>query len=268
MRFSIITPSYNQGRFLEQTIKSVLSQAGDFEIEYIIADGGSTDNSVKIIKKYQRLLKQNRYPIKCRAIKFIWWSQKDQGQSHAINQGLKKSTGDILAWLNSDDYYLSNCFQTISHVFQKNQSAQWLTGYCQIVDEKNRPTRLSIQKYKNFWLNRYKYSRLLMLNFISQPATFWGKKVFEKVGLLDKNLHYTMDYDLWLRIGKRQFLMIIKKPLACFRIHGGSKGKTRFLAQFDEELEVARRYTKDRSLLFWHRLHNGLIKIVYLVLRS
>ena len=93
MRFSIVTPSYNQGKYIEETIKSVISQEGDFSIDYVIADGGSTDNSVEIIKKYSKLLNDGRYPIKCNDIKFRWWSKKDRGQSDAINQGFNSTDG-------------------------------------------------------------------------------------------------------------------------------------------------------------------------------
>lgn len=102
---SIVTPSFNQGRFLEQTINSVITQEGDFYIDYIVADGGSTDNSVAIIKKYDDLIKSKEFICQCRGIEFSWWSQKDNGQPEALNNAFGRAKGDILAWINSDDYY-------------------------------------------------------------------------------------------------------------------------------------------------------------------
>src|SRR4030065_830719 len=100
---SVVTPSYNQGRYIEETIKSVLSQEGDFRIEYLIMDGGSTDNSVEVIKKYDRLLKEGRWPVKCLGITYSWTSEKDKGQTDAINKGFAGCTGEILNWINRDD---------------------------------------------------------------------------------------------------------------------------------------------------------------------
>src|SRR4030065_1321205 len=102
---SVVTPSYNQGRYIEETIKSVLSQEGDFRIEYLVMDGGSSDNSVEVIKKYDRLLKEGRWPVKSLGITYSWVSEKDKGQSDAINKGFRQATGDYIAWLNSDDTY-------------------------------------------------------------------------------------------------------------------------------------------------------------------
>ena len=105
---TIVTPSLNQGQFLEQTILSVISQKGDFYIDYIIADGGSTDNSVEIIKKYDSLLREKKFKIQCKGIKYRWWSKKDKGQAHALNMAFKTGQGDVVTWINSDDYFEEN----------------------------------------------------------------------------------------------------------------------------------------------------------------
>jgi len=130
---TIVTPSYNQGQFIEETINSVLSQEGDFFIQYIIADGGSTDNSVEIIKKYEKLLKEKKYPVRCKGIEYIWWSRKDRGQSHAINQGFKIAKGDILAWINSDDYYEPGAFDYIFDMFRKHPHIDMIYGDCYFI---------------------------------------------------------------------------------------------------------------------------------------
>src|SRR5574340_1418719 len=103
---TVVTPSFNQGRFIDETIRSVISQEGDFYLEYLIMDGGSTDETVDIIKKYDRLIKEGKWPVKCRGIEYRWVSEKDNGQADAVNKGFKIARGEILGWLNSDDTYL------------------------------------------------------------------------------------------------------------------------------------------------------------------
>ena len=127
---SIITPSLNQGQFIEQTIKSVLFQAGNFYIDYIIVDGGSIDNSIDIIKKYDLLIKNNKYSIKCYGIKFRWFSKKDKGQTNALNKGFKMANGDICAWINSDDWYEKDVFQFIIKKFEENLEIDLIYGNC------------------------------------------------------------------------------------------------------------------------------------------
>ena len=214
---TIVTPSYNQGQFIEETINSVLSQEGDFFIQYIIADGGSTDNSVEIIKKYEKLLKEEKYPVRCKGIEYIWWSRKDRGQSHAINQGFKIAKGDILAWINSDDYYEPGAFDFVLKKFKENPEVDFIYGDVYIVDQNKKRKELSRSKqggFDSFFAEKYT---------IHQPSTFYTKRIIEKVGLLDENLHYFMDRDLWFRILKITKSLYFQKPLSNFRIWENSK---------------------------------------------
>lgn len=263
MKISIVTPSYNQAQFLAQTIESVISQKGDFEIEYIIADGGSTDNSAEIIQKYDLRLRENSFPIKCKNVKLIWWSKKDKGQSSAINIGLKKATGDIIAYINSDDYYLDNTFTKVLSEFAKRPDSCWSTGYCRVVDDKSQEIQKYITNYKKWWLDHYSYNKLLITNFICQPATFWKREITQKCGLIDESLNYTMDYDYWLRIGRKHQPVIIKEPLACFRVYSKSKMGAGFQHALKSDLIVARRNTDNRLIIFLHSTHNLLTFISY-----
>ncbi len=217
--FSIVTPSLNQGQFIEQTIQSVLSQEGDFYIDYIIADGGSTDNSVEIIKKYDELLKAKKYPIKCKGIKYRWWSRPDKGQSHAINQGFEIAKGDILAWINSDDYYEQNAFNIISNKIKENSQIDLFYGNIYFIDRNNEKSIKKTQQgtYTDFttFTNKDLY--------IFQPSTFFTKKIVKRVGLLDEDLQYVMDYDLWVKILKNSQILYIPKILSNFRVWEGSK---------------------------------------------
>lgn len=196
MKFTIVTPSYNQGQFIEQTIISVLSQEGDFFIDYIIADGGSTDNTVEVIKKYDTLLRKGLYPIKCNGVEFRWWSKKDKGQTDAINQGFKIASGEILAWINSDDFYEPNAFQEVKKIFNKHQELELVygDGYKVEYGKNTKIIKESFEGSYNDFLRRYR--------FIFQPSAFWKKSLLDKMGLLDENLNYVMDYNWWLRTSK------------------------------------------------------------------
>lgn len=219
-KFSIVTPSFNQGKYIEQTIKSVLSQKGDFEIEHIIADGGSTDNTVETIKKYEQALATGSLPINCRGIKFIWWSKKDSGQTGAINEGFEKSTGDILAWINSDDWYEDGAFAEISEIFSKNKNIDLVYGDCNFINE--------IQKTKiNCTSAQGNFNDLVTFNpkdwHIYQPAVFFTRRITEKIGLLDERFQFAFDYDLWIRIFREAETSYLPKTLANFRIWQNSK---------------------------------------------
>ncbi|KKQ71363.1 MAG: Glycosyl transferase family 2 [Candidatus Shapirobacteria bacterium GW2011_GWE1_38_92] len=261
MKFSIVTPSFNQSQFITQTIDSVISQKGSFDIEYFVMDGGSTDNTVEILKEYEMLLNNNS------RIKFFWQSKKDKGQSDAINQGFQKATGDILAFINSDDYYQPDVFQKIATQFSQNPHRHWLTGYSHIVDENDRLIQKPITQYKNFWLNNYSYSTLLILNYISQPSTFFTKKIFNQIGKFNEKLNYTMDYDYWLKIGKNSQPIILKKYLSSFRLHSSSKSKTHYKKQFSEDFSTTQIYSQNYLILFFHRFHNFLITQVYKIIK-
>ncbi len=257
MKFSIVTPSFNQGKYIEQTIKSVVEQQGNFDIEYFVMDGGSTDNTVNILQKYSKLLRHNQ------RIKFFWQSKKDKGQSDAINQGLKKSTGDICAFINSDDYYEKNIFKHIAQAFKQQSQKKWLTGPSHIVNEHQEIIQKFITLYKNFWLRFYSYKTLLILNYISQPSTFFKKELIENHGYFSETLNYCMDYDFWLKIGKQNTPIICNEYISNFRIHSQSKGKVSYQNQFQEDLKVVKNYTTNPLILNLHQFHNHLITVVY-----
>lgn len=233
---SIITPSYNQGQFIEETIRSVLDQEGDFFIEYIIADGGSTDKTVGIIKKYDSLLTRDLYPVKCKGIEFRWWSKKDTGQSDAINQGFKIAKGDILAWINSDDYYLPGAFQIVISKYQK-EKFDLLYGECfKLYTLNNKLIKSEPNQNEN-------YKTLLAgTGSFEQPATFFTKKIAERVGYLDETLHYCMDYDFWCKIFKIGNTIYLPSALAVFRIWENSKTSTSRQKFYYERRLIAKRY--------------------------
>lgn len=248
-KISLITPTLNQAQFIRQTIRSILSQKYP-KLEYIIIDGGSTDSTVGILKSYRD--------------KIIWVSEKDEGQSDAINKGLKMATGDIVAYLNSDDYLEERSLWKIGEYFSQNKKAYWLTGKCKIVDKDNKEIRVLISLYKNFFLKYLSHINLLyIVQFVSQPATFWRREILKKVGFFDKSLFYSMDYDYWLRLMKYYKLYFLDTYIASYRIHQTSKTVANPIKQFAEEYLVMTRYTQNPLIKTLHKLHNYLALLIY-----
>jgi len=200
-KISIITPSFNQGRYIQQTILSVANQKYENK-EYLIIDGGSTDNTNEVIKHYSNNIK-------------YWISEADSGQSNALNKGLIKSSGDILAWINSDDYYEDNVFHLISDYFKQNPNIDLL-----YFDVNNlSPSNARVYHHQH----EYAPEHFLTKVCLHQPGVFWRRRIMEKVGLLDENLHYVMDFDFWMRIYLNAKIKYIPKVISNFRIHSESK---------------------------------------------
>jgi glycosyltransferase involved in cell wall biosynthesis len=233
---SIVTPIYNQADFLARTGRSILSQSGDFELEWIVIDDGSTDHTPRVIAELSLdpRLKSS--------------GGENRGQCQVINDGMRRATGEIAAWLNSDDLYTPGALAAVSRAFTENPTAQWLIGRCDIIDTDDHIIRPAITRYKNSQLSRYTYRRLLRENFISQPAVFWRRSFWQQVGDLDESLYYTMDYDTWLRMGKISKPLILNETLAQFRLHPKSKTGAVKREQFDEQYRVAQRYLENDTL--------------------
>lgn len=199
--FTIITPSYNQGRFIEETIKSVLSQTYP-NIEYIIIDGGSNDDTVSIIKNYEKKID-------------YWVSEKDNGQTHAINKGLLKSTGEIIMWLNSDDVLLPGTIEKVVNLFLQNPEVNLIHGTALLFGDIKEQLKSAP---KTDLTHRY----LAYIPF-PQPASFFRRKLIEEQGLLDEKLHYAMDFDLLVRAVLNYNVLSVQDTLAKYRIHPASK---------------------------------------------
>lgn len=195
-KISVITPTFNQGAFIEKTINSVLSQNYP-NLEFIIIDGGSTDNTVEIIKKYEQHLT-------------YWVSEPDRGQSHAINKGMALATGDLLTWLNSDDWFTSGALQKFADVFSQYPDAGIIAGAGQIVDQTGKiiyykePTDPITLETLYDWLDGGNFS---------QPSSIFTKEAWIRCGPLDESEHIAMDLDLWLKIARAGFQFIHLKEL-------------------------------------------------------
>jgi glycosyltransferase involved in cell wall biosynthesis len=206
-RISIVTPSFNQGPFLERTIRSVLDENYP-DLEYIIIDGGSTDESVDIIKRYARHLA-------------YWVSEPDAGQSNAINKGLRRATGTILAWLNSDDCYLPGVFQTIAETARAHPEAGVYVGASDVVDTAGVVIRHQKPPAAISLATMYQWMR--GADFM-QPSCFFRDTAWRAVAPLDESIHIAFDVDLWMRMAKAgQGFVTIDRTLSQALVHPGAK---------------------------------------------
>lgn len=216
-KISIITPSYNQGNFIEKTILSVLNQ--DYKnIEYIIVDGGSNDNSVEIIKKYSDYLS-------------YWISEPDTGQSEAINKGFKIATGDIIGWINSDDFYTNGAVSNLVKSIDDDSVLYYgILGYCMADGKHDRLE--SVDEKISF------ESILNGKSCTSQPGSFYKKDTLKHIGYLDESLNFVMDTDLWLKLLKNGKATFIPHVMAYIRAHSDSKSCNKKLSDIKESQEI------------------------------
>lgn len=218
-KISIVTPSYNQAQFIEETIRSVLLQ-GYPNLEYIIIDGGSTDNSIDIIRKYEPWIS-------------YWISEPDNGQSEAINKGWHRSKGEILAYINSDDTYDINTLQKIARFLSEQTDVEMVYGDCDVLGEEGQFIKKAPTKnfcFKSLVCNEW---------FIPQQSTFIRHSVIKEVGKLNENLHLVMDWELWLRIALKGFkIYYLPEKLANFRRHDERKTSSQSESSAEEKISV------------------------------
>ncbi|MFN2214377.1 MAG: glycosyltransferase family 2 protein [Anaerolineales bacterium] len=238
---SIVTPSFNQASFLEETILSVLNQ-DHVNLEYIIVDGGSTDGSLDIIQKY--------------ADRLAWWvSEPDRGQTDAINKGFAKAKGQIFAWLNSDDTYLEGAVAEAAAYLMSNPDVAAVYGDANLVDEEG-------AVIGKFPARQTGYQQLMRgYVHIPQQATFFRGDLWHKVGPLDPSFFFAMDYDLWVRLSKEAPLVYLPRSWANFRLHGDAKSVESDDRCWPEMVRVHRREGGGR--ISWLSLKAFLRPLIY-----
>lgn len=256
VRITVVTPTLNQSRFIERTLRSVLDQRGAFELEYLVQDGGSTDGTLDILRRHQDRL--------------AWRSEPDAGQADAVNRALGRATGDVLGWVNSDDLLLPGALDRVARAFAEHPGARWLHGGCDIVDESDLPIRRWVARYKAHRCRRYSRRSLLIENFVSQMTVFWRREALATAGYLDPTLHLSFDYEYWLRLARQGDPLYLPEPLAAFRWYPTSKSGAHFVRQqFQEDYQVFLRHAPpgDRWLRLRKRLRSAQIVTAYGLLR-
>jgi len=253
---SIITPSYNHGEFILDTIRSVFEQKGLFFIDYIIMDGNSTDYTARVIEKWLKDLELKhdsiaidglRFYIKddksslvgCSGVSMRFFSEKDEGQAHAINKGLKISKGDILCWLNSDDMYYNDMTVKKTLEFFQNSGAEFVYSRGCAMD--NRRKIIKEEPY----VTKYTQKDLKEVDFILQPAAFWSRKVFEGIGFLEESYNFVFDWEYWLRCSEKFELVFFDEITALNRYHPQMKTSNGGLVR---KKEIVKLLKKNNSL--------------------
>lgn len=219
---TVVTPSYNHERFIEATIQSVLTQ--DYApIEFIIMDGGSTDGTLDVLRKYEDRL--------------TWYSEPDKGQGDAINRGFRRATGEIWCWLNSDDLFLPGALKTVAQFFQQNPDAHFVYGDAEAITLEGKPAGMRTH------IRPSDFDSLLHKgDYIVQPAAFWRADLWRTIGELDLQWQYVLDYEYWIRAARRYQLHYIPKPLAQERIYAAAKTFRGGIERIQELDEMPRRF--------------------------
>ena len=203
MKFSVITPSYCQGRFIERTIESVLQQrVPEIELEYIVCDGGSNDETIEILKRYDDQI--------------TWVSEPDGGQADAVNKGISRTNGEIIAWINSDDLYYPGTFTAVQEIFAKNPEVMAVYGDADHIDTED-------NVLETYPTEAWNYKHLFEICYLCQPAVFFRRELIEKYGNLDDTLKYCMDYELWLRYGQHTQFYYLPRKLSGSRMYQDNK---------------------------------------------
>ena len=233
MKISVITVCFNSARFIAQAIQSVLSQDHP-NFELVIVDGGSTDGTVELIRRYAE-----------RDRRIIWRSEPDQGISDAMNKGVSMASGEVISHLNSDDYYPhAGVLSRVDAVLNSHSETPWLTGGLTFVAEDGGVLREMRPR-------RYSFRRLLRGNILLHPATFIRRHAFLDVGAFNLALQYCMDYDLFLRLGRLAPPLILDESLACFRAHPGSRSIVFSEQAYAEEFKVRVNHLRETGRMVW-----------------
>ncbi len=227
-RITVVTPSFNQGQFLEQTILSVLGQNYP-DLEYIIIDGGSTDNSVEIISKYADSLTH-------------WESKPDRGQAHAINKGFGRATGEIMCWINSDDFFFPHVFHRLVSFFESDKAELFYGGCLQF----NAERKWSVIRQPSEPFDRELYR---VLAFFDQASTFWTRRLWEAAGTLDETMHYGFDWEWFNRAADHGQFKVLPFIISAYRFHASHKTSGGNLENRRREIrEIVGRYANQDSM--------------------
>lgn len=283
MKISIVTPTFQRAEFLDETIESVLSQEGDFLLEYIIQDGGSGEDVLSILRKWDRRLKNKEFLPKCNHIDFKYFVEKDDGMYDAINKGFARSSGEIMAWINSDDFYIPHSFNTLVQVFKQFDDVDWVTGMQTLYNQSGGIIQVNYSNtpaYSREFIKRGYYDRRFLkydFSWIEQETTFWRRTLWEKIGSqINGNYKLAGDYYLWREFARHTDLVHVYSVFGGIRKHNNQK--TTELQPYFEELPdvkppplvfrllrwVTKLFPVSKKLIF----HLGVSKILLKILRQ
>jgi glycosyltransferase involved in cell wall biosynthesis len=236
MKITVVTPTFNQAATIAETLESVRSQTLGARLQYLVVDGLSTDGTEQIVTRYAPIFAAD-------GTEFLYIREKDAGQSDAVNKGWRRATGDILAYLNSDDLYEPEALSAVLYYFERHPEVKWAYGGWRLIAEDG---SVHVTKEPGH------FSRAMQLNhsLIGQPSVFFRRELLEEFGMLRPELHLAMDYDLWLRFGTRYPAGIIPGVLSRMRYSAGVKSATSVRAQLREILRLGAQYTHPLS---WRR---------------
>lgn len=250
-KISVVIPSFNKVKYIKKTLLSIINQ--DYQnVEIIVQDGASTDGTVDIINKFVKNYKSF----------FKFESKADNGQLDAINKGLKRATGDILTFLNADDIYLKGALRSVANTYNHNPDCLWMVGKAKVINEKDLEIAKWVTIYKSWLLNNFSFNKLLLTNFLMQPAVFLTKKSYRKYGPFTGTSNFVMEYDLWLKLANESAPVVINDYLASFRIESTTKTKTMFDSILKEDQKIIKKYNPVLAITFVHSLHNVARKII------
>lgn len=254
LKITVVTPSFNQANFIDQTIRSVIYQ--DYpNTEYIVIDGGSTDGSDKTIAFYDRQLA-------------FWCSERDGGQADAIRKGFERATGDIFGWLNSDDVLLPGALTHVAEFFSNNPEVECLSGGGFYIDADGLPLQNARPGYSLGVRCSYDRLRFYEMDGVLQQATFWRRSAYEAVGGIDASLRFVMDLDLLIRLANRRPIARTERLLGCFRIHADCKSCTIQNVRHAERVILAQRYGVAESPAWYRKIMYARYRAISLARKS
>ena len=259
--FSIVTPACNSEKYIAETIESVISQSGDFCIEYIVVDKCSSDRTGEIVKSYQQDLQSGIRPLHCKNVKIIYISENDSGMYDAINKGFSFASGDICAWINSDDIYLNGCFHGIDKIFKEYKNVRWVKGITSYINKDSTIYRTGkCNLYSKEWINQGLYGPVL--GFIQQDSVFWRRDLWDAVDGINANLRLAGDYDLWRRFAEFSPLYSYNAYVSCFRKVSNQKSENmgEYWKEIDdiEYLKSSNRKLRKRVINYKSKRKNNL----------
>lgn len=249
IRISIVLPCFNMEDYIEDTLLSIINQNYS-NLELIVVDGASTDNTLSILKKYDDYID-------------ILISEKDLGQYNAINKGMSRASGKILAWINADDIYFPWTLKHVSNFFQKHSEIFWVSGSTSLMDEyglikgmNRNPIVKPVEFCKNGWFRKGLYG------YLQQEGMFWRRELWENAGGLNESYKLASDFELWTRFAKYKPLVSFALPLACFRVRSDSRSNLQEKNYLDEVNEICKNLKKPNFLISYFSKQSLLCNII------